>query len=474
MRQERALVWFRNDLRLLDHEPLTEAIAKFKTVIPVYIFDSHLFDPSLSHPKLGNYRAQFLIQSVQVLQEALRQLGSDLIVRIGQAAVILPQLAAEWQIKHVYFSEEAAPYEREQEKKLEEAFIRKGISFDSFWQATLCSKKDLPFSIPHLPDVFTKFRVQVERNWNSITPRPAPTQLPPLPEIVQKAVLQNTFPQTPSSIPDQRAAFSGAGGEKAALAHLEKYIWQNEFLATYEETRNGLIGEKYSSKLSAWLALGCISPRFVYAEVKRFEQERIKNKSTYWLIFELLWRDYFRFATLKFGARFFQAGGIKNNPPPTNPNQELIHAWQSGQTGFPFIDANMRELALTGFMSNRGRQNVASFFVHTLQQDWRLGAAWFESQLIDYDPCSNWGNWCYVAGVGNDPRKDRLFNTAAQSERYDTHAEFIKLWCPELNSIPHRYLHRFFEYSETTIRNLGVVLGKDYPKPICTYIHTPL
>ncbi len=473
MRKESVLVWFRNDLRLHDQEALCEANRKFEHVIPIYIFDPRFFQAqSFGFPKMGAFRLKFLIESVRDLQRNLQHIGSDLLVRIGFPEHVLPELAKQLNVKHIHFSEEAAPEERTIEQQLQEALIHHGILFDSWWQSTLCAKKDLPFSIPQLPDVFTKFRVQVERNWNHTPPLPAPTHLPTLPANAQQAIAENQFPPYPEIQTDQRAAKKFVGGEQAAIDHLNQYIWQKEWIATYEETRNGMLGEDYSSKLSPWLALGCISPRFIFSEVKRFEATRLKNKSTYWLIFELLWRDYFRFATLKYGAQFFKLGGIKNIAPQLIENKLLEKSWCEGQTGFPFIDANMRELRHTGFMSNRGRQNVASFFVHVLQQDWRIGAAWFESQLIDYDPCSNWGNWCYIAGVGNDPRKDRFFNTAAQSERYDTHGEFMKYWCPELHEIPPRYLHRFFEYSETTIHQLGLTLGTDYPRPVCSFIAT--
>jgi deoxyribodipyrimidine photo-lyase len=158
-----------------------------------------------------------------------------------------------------------------------------------------------------------------------------------------------------------------------------------------------------------------------------------KNESTYWLIFELIWRDYFRMITKKYGNRIFKAGGIKNKILQLRQDPDIFKRWTEGQTGIPFIDANMRELKQTGFMSNRGRQNVASFLVKDLKIDWRMGASYFEYTLIDYDVHNNWGNWNYVAGVGNDPREDRYFNTQLQAQRYDPSGKYVKRWLPELH-----------------------------------------
>jgi deoxyribodipyrimidine photo-lyase len=162
--------------------------------------------------------------------------------------------------------------------------------------------------------------------------------------------------------------------------------------------------------------------------VKRYEVERIANDSTYWLIFELLWRDYFRFVFKKYGNRFFREEGLAERKPDTRWNEKLFWNWVNGQTGNAFVDANMRELRLTGFMSNRGRQNVASFLVKDLKLDWVAGAAWFEHALIDYDVHSNWGNWAYVAGVGNDPRENRYFNTQKQAAMYDPDGSYTNHW----------------------------------------------
>jgi deoxyribodipyrimidine photo-lyase len=146
----------------------------------------------------------------------------------------------------------------------------------------------------------------------------------------------------------------------------------------------------------------------------------------------LLWRDFFRLMAKKHGNKIYWKGGLRGQPNPKLRNdRQLLKAWVDGRTGIPLIDANMREVKLTGFMSNRGRQNVASYLVHDLKVNWQMGAEYFESILIDYDVASNWCNWNYVAGVGNDPREDRYFNPVTQAKRYDPNGEYVRHWLTE-------------------------------------------
>jgi len=177
------------------------------------------------------------------------------------------------------------------------------------------------------------------------------------------------------------------------------------------------------------LALGCLSPKKIYHEIKRYEEQFGANDSTYWLVFELMWRDYFRLVMEKHPKNFFMQNGIQNNVKWNLKHSVLdLENWKNGKTQNDFVNANMLELKYTGFMSNRGRQNVASYLIHDLKLDWRLGAAYFEEMLIDYDVSSNWCNWAYIAGVGNDPRNGRAFNLDKQVKTYDPESKYRKLW----------------------------------------------
>jgi deoxyribodipyrimidine photo-lyase len=196
---------------------------------------------------------------------------------------------------------------------------------------------------------------------------------------------------------------------------------------SYKQTRNQLIGAAYSTKFSPWLALGNISARQIVAEIRVYEMEYGSNESTYWVYFELLWREFFKLTARKYGDTLFNTNGFRGVKKSFPPQNQAFKNWCNGETGNAFVDANMKELLLTGFMSNRGRQNVASFLVHDLGVNWQLGAAWFEMQLLDYDVSSNWCNWQYIAGIGNDPRF-RKFNVSLQQERYDPNLAYTRLW----------------------------------------------
>ncbi|ELK51716.1 deoxyribodipyrimidine photolyase, partial [Haloferax sp. BAB-2207] len=266
--------------------------------------------------------------------------------------------------------------------------------------------------------------------------------------------------------PDDRGVLPFDGGETAALDRVESYIWAGDHLREYKETRNGLLGADYSSKFSPWLNEGCLSSRYVKAEVDRYEARRVENDSTYWLVFELRWRDFFQFQFAKHGSDCFHREGIRERTDiDWRRDDAKFERWAAGKTGIPFVDANMRELNATGYMSNRGRQNAASFLANDLRLDWRRGAAYFETRLVDYDPASNYGNWAYIAGVGNDSR-DRSFDVRWQANRYDEDAEYVKTWLPELDAVPAEYAHEPWKLSEAEQASYGVELGVDYPEPI--------
>ncbi len=462
------LFWFRNDLRLHDNEALIQA-TKAGNVTPVYVFDERQFlDTPLGFKRTGALRAKFLIESVQNLRQNLQKIGSDLVIKIGKPEDILAKMAADLQVAAVYASKEVTQEETTIEASLSKRLKPLNIEIELVWIATLYHARDLPFQINFLPDVFTEFRKKVERSAKIRPTFDAPKSLPKIEKTIELGEMPTLKTLGYENVKsDKRSVLAFQGGETAAQYRLDEYFWDNDLLKTYKETRNGLIGADYSSKFSAWLSLGCISPRTIYEEVKKYEKEVTANDSTYWLIFELIWRDYFHFIALKFGTRIFKPSGVRNDLMKSWKRDKMnFEKWVKGETGMPFIDANMRELQQTGFMSNRGRQNVASFLTKDLGIDWTWGAAYFESQLIDYDVCSNWGNWNYLAGVGNDPREDRYFNIGRQADMYDKEGEYVKLWLPELAKIPAEKVHFAALLSEKEQKEYNVTLGKDYPKPM--------
>jgi deoxyribodipyrimidine photo-lyase len=214
----------------------------------------------------------------------------------------------------------------------------------------------------------------------------------------------------------------------AGMARLNHYLFNSKRILTYKETRNGMIDPDDSSHFSPYLAFGAISVKRIWSEIDRFEAEIESNSSTAWLKFELLWREFFVWNAKKYQMKLFELGGIRQKPVLFETNATLVEDWKMGRTPNAFVNANMNELRKTGWMSNRGRQNVASYFIHDLGLEWRLGARWFEEQLIDAEPCANWGNWSYLAGVGNDPRPFRKFNLEWQQSQYDPAGEYTRLW----------------------------------------------
>ncbi|MGK7873950.1 MAG: DASH family cryptochrome [Xenococcaceae cyanobacterium] len=467
MNKKRILIWYRHDLRLHDHEPMYLALKQKAQVIPVYCFDERQFaTTSFGFPKTGVFRAQFLLESVADLRKSLSQLGSNLIIRRGLPEKIIPSLARELEISAVYFHGEVTSEELAVEEALQTALSQISVPVNRFWGTTLYHPDNLPFEIEQIPELFTKFRQSVEKKSSVNSSFPKPKNLPKLPDIDVGELPQ--LPELRLEPPkfDPRAVLPFKGGETAGRERLNHYFWSRNCLKNYKKTRNGMLGADYSSKFSPWLALGCLSPRFIYEQVKEYETKRVKNDSTYWLVFELLWRDFFRFICAKHGNHIFRQSGLQGIRIPGKEDWERFRLWQEGLTGFPLVDANMRELAATGFMSNRGRQNVASFLTKNLGINWLMGAELFESLLIDYDVCSNWGNWNYTAGVGNDARGFRYFNIPKQSRDYDPKGEYIKHWLPELHSIEGDKIHEPGKLSAQEQKHFGVILGVDYPSPI--------
>ncbi|MES3016423.1 MAG: DASH family cryptochrome, partial [Bacteroidota bacterium] len=448
------LVWFRKDLRIHDNEILTEAVRKGETVVPVYCFDPRQFETtSFQTRKTGAIRAKFLIECVADLQQSLQKLGADLIIRYGKPEDILPELVSKYEVSEVYHHREVASEETRVSADVENALWRLKINLKHFIGHTLYHKEDLPFPINNIPDVFSSFRKKIERDSSVRKCVESPGQFN-IPQDMEPGVLPALsdlgFEQIEGA--EVRSVMKFKGGETEALKRMHNYFWETDAVKNYKATRNSLLGADYSSKFSAWIAFGCLSPREVYWEIKKYEQERGASDSTYTLYLQLLWRDYFRFMFKKYGNKFFQKIGFKGvAPEEADDQQDLFELWREGKTGVPFIDANIRELNSTGFMSNRGRQNAASFLVRNLKVNWMWGASFFEEKLIDYCPANNWGNWAYIAGVGNDPKEYQHFNVLKQAREFDPNGDYVRMWVPELAAVPGAKIHQPWTLTEEEV-----------------------
>ncbi|MGB1971320.1 MAG: DASH family cryptochrome [Flavobacteriaceae bacterium] len=426
-----AIVWLRNDLRAQDHYGFSEATKHHDRVVAFFSFDPRQFEQTpWGFKKTEHYRATFLLETVAELQKELKQYNIPLIIETKQTEASLPQWIDQLKVDTLYFQKEWTSEEKNVEKELKKK-INDRVNIVSYYDQFLFHPDDLPIAIENLPKVFTVFRKKCEKYCSVRDCFPRPITMPKENDTLEKFALPKLEELGLTQKKQHpQAAFSFKGGSHAALERLKHYFWNTKKLSFYKQTRNGLLGQDYSSKFSAWLANGSISARQIYWQIKAYEKQIDKNQSTYWLIFELIWRDYFKYVSLKHRNKIFQLGGILERQYHWKNNPQVLKAWIDGQTKEPFVNANMKELSTTGWMSNRGRQNVASYFAKNLNMDWRLGAAYFEAMLIDYDVHSNYGNWMYVAGVGNDPR-DRKFNVRLQAERYDENGKYQRLWLQE-------------------------------------------
>lgn len=421
------LIWFRNNLRTRDNISILKAVENHEKVIAVYFFDPKYFSKDkFGFQKTAKFRAKFLIDTVIDLQQNLAKLNITLLTYFSAPENKISTLADDYSVTSIYRQKEWTKEEVDTNKLIKKT-LPKNVTFVEDYDQFLYHPETVSKNFSNIPDVFTQFRKKLEKyvtiqDENTIDKLPSSNQI----ENATKIPTLNDLGFKDFKI-NPKTAFPFSGGETEALKRLNYYLFESKKVGFYKKTRNGLVGKDYSTKFSPWLANGSLSAKTIYYQVKKYEAEFGSNQSTYWVIFELIWRDYFKYTSLKYDAKIFKIGGILNRNYEWNTNEKIIQKWINGETKDDFVNANMIELKETGWMSNRGRQNVASYFAKELLQDWRIGAAYFESLLLDYDVHSNYGNWMYVSGVGNDPR-NRKFNTQLQAERYDANHKFRKLW----------------------------------------------
>ncbi|KAI1392273.1 cryptochrome [Hypoxylon trugodes] len=507
----------RHDLRVSDNPILHHLASKsdhgFTHVLPLLVLLPHNIEVSgflkegsrspfpEAKSEIGRYwrcgphRAKFIAQSIWNMKENLEGLGSNLTIRIGKYDQVLKILVEGLRQNELDVGGVWTIGEEGYEEKLDEKLISKtcsglGIDFQTWVdEKYFIDDRDLKLESPQdLPDVFTTYRKMME----PLREKPRATLPSPSKDTLPKPIEESKTPSqevpfgVPSSFEDFEEALlrpingvlSGAppfpegaksahpfrGGEDNAHNRLI-YLIKSGNAYSYKSSRNGLLGSDFSTKLSAYLAQGCITARQVHSRLVAYEDgidESLaesqgygdgENEGTKAIRFELLWRDYMRLCTRKFKAKLFLRSGFRNDDSDKwksakqediadsqqQPAEEISKTVQrifDGTTGMGLIDASQRELLHTGYTSNRARQNVASFLAKHLSIDWRYGAEWYEMLLVDYDVSSNWANWQYVAGVGNDPRGEaRIFNPVKQAFDYDKNGEYVRAWVPEVRRI---------------------------------------
>ena len=427
------IYWFRNDLRLLDSPALNKACREATHLIPVFILPPEEVLTRWGFARESELRKRYLTETLVALDAQCQELGSRLLVLQGDASTTLAALVQSTQAQGIVCEQIAAPEEQTEVEQLR----AQGIKVQCVWQSTMVELAALPFTPSQMPDVFTQFRQKLEsKGLRARQTVSRPAQLPGLPSNVEieSICLRQRLDRLISDSGENTQVHAGTA---QGLQHLNHYF-ADELPHTYKQTRNQLSGEDYSTGFSTWLATGALSAPMIVDRLTHYEATQGANESTYWIWFELVWRDYFRFLHLKYGRALYLREGLRKPDPASEapslaePSSgialKLFEQWTQGRTKNALVNAGMNELAATGKMSNRMRQIVASYLIYDLRIDWRAGAAWFESQLLDYDVYSNQGNWLYIAGLGTDPRGGRRMNLDKQALEHDPKGLYRKQW----------------------------------------------
>ena len=451
-----SIVLFQHDLRIDDQLSLSKAMKQGLPIVGVYLYPSNDLKPTTwGFNQSGPFRQQFLWESLIDLKKNLLRLDIPLYVWLDDH--VESSIFSSFEVVHVFAAVE--PGEEEKNRLQHMLNILGNPKVTLVHDKPICSPITYPWLLTNLPKRFTDARIAIEKHIRIDAPLATPTHhQPALPILMDDWQLLQAQSTNVSHVM--------LGGETEAKKHLHQYFFIDQHVLTYKETRNNMLAFQDSSKLSPALSLGLLSPRFIYAQLMKVEATLKKNQSTYWLWFELLWRDFFYYLHLQVGRVMFFEYGIQNLKHPWTNNPTYVKAILTATTGYPLIDANLKELYQTGWMSNRGRQNVASFISKILRLDWRFGAALFEHYLIDYDVSSNYGNWQYVSGVGTDPREDRIFNVTLQAKNYDPTGAYLARWLPKLQLIPTPLRFQPWTMNGLEMGMYQCEIGKDYPEPI--------
>lgn len=451
-----SILWFRHDLRIADNPALIEA-AQNGALLPIYIFD----EESAGDFKMGAASRWWLHHSLTNLNKSLE---GKLHLYRGKASQIIATLIQKNKINAVYWNRCYEPWQLQQEAEVKTVLEKRNIGFKSFNASLLWEPWEVLNQEKKPYKVFTPFFRQAASNAFAIKlPWPAPKKIHLLQEPIDTLRLEDLelLPQIKWD-----ASWSWKTGEQAAQQKLADFLKNN--LGGYQENRNEPACHGVSG-LSPHLHFGEIGPRQVWHATKQAGINTLKGGADSFLR-ELAWREFccsllYHFPT--FPDQNFQK---KFDHFPWKADSNLLRAWQQGKTGYPLVDAGMRELWQTGNMHNRVRMVVASFLVKNLGIHWKDGAAWFWDCLVDADLASNSANWQWVAGSGADAAPYfRIFNPTLQGEKFDKEGAYTRHFLPELARLPKRFLFKPWEAPDEILKAAGITLGKNYPHPIVSF-----
>lgn len=453
------IVWFRDDLRLSDHPALHAAASTGAPVICLYVFD----EASEARP-LGGAARWWLAQSLRALQNSLKATGTSLVLRRGPAAKVIADLAREVRAGAVYWNEMAQAPHQAAADQVATALRQIGVASQTFAGDLLAAPPTIRTKEGRGLRVFTPFWRRVLASGDPPMPLPAPTTLGAAPEVASDPLenwhLEPTRPDWAGGLRE-----SWTPGEQSAQAQLNSFLKGAVVGYSLQRDRPDCPG---TSGLSPHLRFGEISPRQVWHAARFAVAERpAMSGDIEKFLSELGWREFCRH--LLFDAPDISTRNLQTSFDafPWRHDDQGLQAWQRGQTGYPMVDAGMRQLWHTGVMHNRVRMLAASFLVKHLLIDWREGEKWFWDTLVDADPGSNPANWQWVAGSGADAAPYfRVFNPVLQGEKFDPDGTYIRRWVPKLAGLPTGVIHRPWDATPLELKAADVELGQTYPKPI--------
>lgn len=408
------IYWFRNDLRLRNNEALNRAVAQKQPILFVYLLDdAQDVDTGLGFSRMSPHRRTYLENTLFELKKSLAEFGHQLHIHYGNPLHVFQELIRFHKPAGVFAQAEYAP-----EEKLLEAQVAAMVPLHLTFGSTLFTPESVPFPVEKSPFYYTAFLNKV-----SVLPLETTAQ-----GAFVEAKAYDAFNSTLVTYQLQSKPFHLPAGEEVARQKVLDYL-SSSAIDEYVTSRELFMGDHYSTFWSPYLALGVINVREVMALIKQNTQHRESAQSSVQKLMEqLIWREYYRFLMLRYGSRLFWRHGLRNKNRERHDDRDAFEQWRLGKTGSPLIDAFMKELLHTGFLSNRGRMLASYYLAKVMQVNWLWGAQWFESALIDYDVCNNYGNWAYQAGTGTDSRVNRRFNIEKQISKFDPQHEYINKW----------------------------------------------
>lgn len=469
-----AVHWFRRDLRLHDNAALAQATHDCDQVVGLFVLDPALLD----NPKMCQARIAFLYSSLTELSAALEERGSRLVVRRGQPLEELRKALRESKADKLYFNRDYTSFARQRDEQVEKGLKEDGVEVVTCKDLVIFEKEEI-LNGSGLP-----YRIygSYKRQWLSVVGRNLPDEY----EVRSHALkLENSelkklksleLPKVPDGFED---AYFLPAGEKAGLKRLEAWASHKSGKPhdsapildyTVSRERPAQVG---SSQLSAWMRFGVVSPRRCYRaalDAREQASKAAERQGCDTWITELAWRDYFYQIVWNFPYVAHESFQPKFRKLDWENDHKLFKAWCEGRTGYPFVDAGMRQLNSIHWMHNRARMITAGFLCKDLRLDWRLGERYFWQQLVDYDQPANNGNWQWGASTGADAQPYfQIFNPTSQGKKFDPAGEYVRRWVPELAKVPNKYIHSPEKMPEAMQKELGLIIGKDYPLPIINH-----